>query len=110
MLFDDPALEAQRRHEVVVGVGAKLVVVLRYCRTQRSFPWCTSLLRSRGYDGYRNIWRGQWDHPSQIYSHVVAPHPVLYSAPGLLPLVWPLAPCATSCVGCYLVGFAALLC
>ena len=25
-------------------------------------------------------------------SHLVVPHPVLYSAPGSLPLVWPLAP------------------
>ena len=25
-------------------------------------------------------------------SHLVVPHPVLYSAPHLLPLVWPLAP------------------
>ena len=48
-------------------------------------------------------------YPSQIYSHLVVPHLVLYSALGLLPLVWPLAPCAPSCVGCYLVGFAALL-
>ena len=31
---------------------------------------------------------GQWNYPSQIYSHLVVPHPVLYLAPGSLPLVW----------------------
>ena len=32
-------------------------------------------------------------------SHLVVPHPVLYSALGLLPLVWPLAPrtCRVRC-------------
>ena len=36
-------------------------------------------------------------------------HQVLYLVPSSLPFVWPLAPCAPSCVGCYLVGFAAAI-
>ena len=44
------------------------------------------------------------------FANLLASCRILYSAPGWLPLVWPLAPCAPSCVGCYLVGFAALLC
>ena len=31
-------------------------------------------------------------------SHLVVPHPALYSAPGSLPLVWPLAPCTCRAV------------
>ena len=61
-LFEDPALEAHPRHSALAQgsgwCGTKLVVGLRYCWTQRSFPWCTLLLRSRGYNGYHNIWRG----------------------------------------------------
>ena len=37
--------------------------------------------------------KGQWDYPSHIYSHLVTLDPVLYSALGLLPPEWPLAPC-----------------
>ena len=37
--------------------------------------------------------------PPFTNSHLVVPHPVLYSAPGSLPLVWPLAPraCRVRC-------------
>ena len=28
------------------------------CWTHHSIPWCTLLLRSHGYNGYHNIWRG----------------------------------------------------
>ena len=36
----------------------------------------------------------RWGH-----SYLVAPDPILYSAPSLIPSLWPLAPCTRPCVG-----------
>ena len=91
LLFEDPALEAEPRHEVAVGVGRNLLLGCNTVRTQTrsvvyipvKIPWVRRLSQYL-----------ERQYFSKIYSHLVVPPPILHSVPGSLPLVWPLAPCA----------------